>query len=91
MSGRYSYETLKYCIDGWRDAKSENPPAFAEIVELEDEFGEGSIPTLAEYEEAMLVALKLGKVGMDGFKYCWPEVAKLNWQNIQRWKTARGL
>ena len=43
---------------------------------LEDQFSLGHIPQ--EDESKMFYLLRIGLVGMDGFKYCWPEVAREN-------------
>jgi hypothetical protein len=39
------------------------------------EYGETILPS---DHRRLLRLLDLGLVGMDGFKYCWPEVAKEN-------------
>ena len=43
---------------------------------LEDQFSFGYIHPGNEAE--MFYLLRIGLMGMDGFKYCWPEVAREN-------------
>jgi hypothetical protein len=76
-------EHIEGMLEGWADGHT-----FIEA--LEDEFpSEQELKEIFEmyscaawskerYEEAMIRLLNLGKVGMDGFKYCWPERAIQN-------------
>lgn len=80
-----SLEDFWGILESWRETidQQENallnlsedpPPTYLQIKDIYAEVGEEI--SKSRYEELMYQAMQMGIVGMDGFKYCWPEVAK---------------
>lgn len=66
--------TLENYLASWRFRYGATPDTFPD----ERKMREATRMDKGTYEKEMLRLLDAGIVGMDGFRYCWPEVAKEN-------------
>jgi len=70
---------VKNFLQGWRDTLAPDEDSFPTMEQLMD-CPWGYRPSRGRIEEELIRLVDEGFIGMDGFRYCWPQTARQNWR-----------